>query len=192
MSTTKPALETVFANVENAPEPPSLDDRQWLTTSLTRVMDQIAQNHHECAELELPRVMDLAIKVRLRHAYMYPQLNQLFELLETIKAGMRVHMLRQEQLFPCLSTMEQAACNKTFLPADCAQTALDLICGMMTDHEKAEKLLKSIRLLTHNYQLPEDACSYYHALYQGLTGLERDMLRQLIFEKDILFPRDWK
>jgi regulator of cell morphogenesis and NO signaling len=61
---------------------------------------------------------------------------------------------------------------------------------MMTqEHDAAGALLAEIRLLSHGFTTPDDACPTYHAFFDGLQDFERDLHQHIHLENNILFPR---
>jgi regulator of cell morphogenesis and NO signaling len=50
-------------------------------------------------------------------------------------------------------------------------------------------LLAKIRLLSHDFVTPEDACPTYRAFYDGLKEFEQDLHQHIHLENNILFPR---
>jgi regulator of cell morphogenesis and NO signaling len=187
----KLSVEEVLASLENARAlPPVEEDCRWLTSSLSELTDHIVNKHHAYTRQEGPRLTALASKVRIRHGHIYPELHQLCELIDAMSSEMLTHMLKEEQvLFPRLSAMERAKQNGTALQPAFFGALINPIRHMMSDHNDTGELLKSMRALTRNYKLPEEACMSYQALYQGLTDLEKDIHRHLHLENNILFPR---
>jgi regulator of cell morphogenesis and NO signaling len=169
---------------------PGNDEQHWMTSSLSELSAHIVAQHHARAKRELPRLVALAQKVHLRHGHVHPELHQLCELVEALRSEMSPHMLKEEQvLFPRLSAMEQAARNGTALEPAFFGALINPIRHMMSDHDDTGELLRSIRRLTHDYKLPDDACMSYQALYQGLGDLEKDTHLHIHLENNILFPR---
>ena len=169
---------------------PTPEDRRWMTSSLTELAEYIVEQHHAYAKSELPRLAALAAKVHLRHGHMYPELNQIRELLEAMNAEVGSHLLKEEQvLFPRLKTIEDAAQAGLKPSPAFFGSLLNPIRHMMSDHDDTGELLRSIRTLTRDYTLPDGACMSYQALYQGLSDLERDMHQHIHLENNILFPR---
>lgn len=169
---------------------PAKDDGQWMTSSLTDLTAHIVRQHHALAKRELPRLASLVAKVHTRHGHMYPELNQVHELVETMSSEMSTHMLKEEQvLFPRITTVEQAAVNGSALEPAFFGALINPIRHMMSDHDDTGDLFRSLRELTHNYKLPDDACMSYQSLYQGLIDFEKDTHRHIHLENNILFPR---
>jgi regulator of cell morphogenesis and NO signaling len=169
---------------------PAKDDGQWMTSSLEDLTAHIVQQHHALAKRELPRLVVLVAKVHTRHGHMYPELNQVHELVETMSSEMSTHILKEEQvLFPRISTVEQAAVNGSTLEPAFFGAMINPIRHMMSDHDDTGELFRSIRELTHDYKLPDDACMSYQSLYQGLIDFEKDTHHHIHLENNILFPR---
>jgi len=59
---------------------------------------------------------------------------------------------------------------------------------MEHEHENAGQALARMRELTHNYQLPGDACMTFGTLYEALEAMERDLHEHIHLENNILFP----
>jgi regulator of cell morphogenesis and NO signaling len=60
---------------------------------------------------------------------------------------------------------------------------------MMEEHDDAGELLRAIRSVTNNFQLPSGACTSFQTLYAGLQQHEEDLHRHVHLENNILFPR---
>lgn len=169
---------------------PAEDERHWTTASLADLSAYIVEQHHAYAKRELPRLAALAAKVKARHGHLHPELHQIREIVNALHSEMCTHMLKEEQvLFPRLKVVEDAA-EAGVPPAPAFFGALiNPIRHMMNDHDDTGHLLKSLRNLTHNYRLPEDACASYRALYDGLEAFEKDVHQHIHLENNILFPR---
>ena len=59
---------------------------------------------------------------------------------------------------------------------------------MLREHDVVGDLLASLRRLANGYQTPSDGCASYHALFDGLAGLEADTHRHVHKENNLLFP----
>ncbi len=60
---------------------------------------------------------------------------------------------------------------------------------MRVEHEAAGEALETLRKTAGDYQLPDDACISYQALYQALEIFEGDLHQHIHLENNILFPR---
>ncbi len=169
---------------------PAKDERHWMTSSLADLSAYIVERHHGFAKRELRRLASLAAKVETRHGHMHPETHQIRELVDALNSEISTHMLKEEQvLFPRLKVMEDAAQAGAIAPPAFFGALINPIRHMMNDHDDAGQLLKSVRNLTHDYHLPEEACMSYQALYDGLQALEKDLHQHIHLENNILFPR---
>lgn len=178
----KLALDKVVSALTGAlADGPEFDHGKWQTAPLGQLSDHIVERHHAHAKRELPRLSALAAKVHMRHGHVHPELNQLQELVEALASEMSTHMLKEEQMFfPRVKLLENGGSLDSLREA--VQRNLE-------EHSDTGELLESIRALTHNYKLPEDACMSYKALYDGLSAFERETHWHVYLENSILFPR---
>src|SRR5437870_4247495 len=87
----------------------------------------------------------------------------------------------------------QAACSAAGITADellqLIGTVQNPIRMMMLEHETVGEKLIELRGLTIDYELPEEACTSYKALFAKLIELEADLHQHIHLENNILFPR---
>lgn len=60
---------------------------------------------------------------------------------------------------------------------------------MEAEHVSAGNAMDTIRKLTNNYVLPEDACTTFQITYKELDEFEKDLHKHVHLENNILFPR---
>ncbi|HRX81726.1 MAG TPA: hemerythrin domain-containing protein, partial [Pirellulaceae bacterium] len=63
---------------------------------------------------------------------------------------------------------------------------------MEHEHDNAGQALAQLRTITHDYEVPVDACNTYRAMLDGLRELEANMHQHVHKENNILFPRAQK
>jgi regulator of cell morphogenesis and NO signaling len=184
-------LDRVLAELSDAlVARPAPEETHWMTASLAELSTYIVKQHHEFSKRELPRLSALAEKVEQRHAHMHPELHQIRELVQDVNSEMSTHMLKEEQvLFPRLKVVEDASRAGKQPPPAFFGALINPIRHMMSDHDDTGKMIRSIRDLTSNYQIPEDACGSFRALYQGIEAFEKDLHQHIHLENNILFPR---
>ena len=56
-------------------------------------------------------------------------------------------------------------------------------------YDAAAAALRRLRTLTGDYEVPDEACNTWRALWHGLADLERAMHQHIHLENNILFPR---
>ena len=65
----------------------------------------------------------------------------------------------------------------------------EIIKELKEEHDAAGELLRQLRKVTNDYELPADACNSYRIAYGKLEELENDIFQHVHLENNILFPR---
>jgi regulator of cell morphogenesis and NO signaling len=120
----------------------------------------------------------MARKVLGVHGARDPErLSELVSVFAGLRGELEEHMAKEEQvLFPMIRQGQ-------------GKRADDPISVMEHEHESAGAALRRLRELTDNYEVPENACNTWRALWHGLAALEEAMHRHIHLENNILFPR---
>jgi len=92
-------------------------------------------------------------------------------------------------LFPYIIRLEAAVTRKSAAPRAPFGTVQNPVRMMFLEHDDAGNLVKEIRGLAANFTAPEDACTSFKALYQGLEAFEADLHLHIHLENNLLFPR---
>jgi regulator of cell morphogenesis and NO signaling len=164
--------------------------QDWQKPLLADLIAHITTTHHVFVREESPRIEALAAKVVGVHGKNHPELNQVQELFSALTAELSVHLMKEEQiLFPYVLRMEESALAGEPVPPAMFGTVVNPIRMMMQEHDGAGDALRSLRAITNDYKLPEDACISYRTLYQALQGFEVDLHQHIHLENNILFPR---
>jgi serine/threonine protein kinase len=61
--------------------------------------------------------------------------------------------------------------------------------GLEEDQDRAGSALARLRALSGGFAVPEDGCTTYRALYEGLARFERELHEHVHLENNVLFPR---
>jgi len=159
------ALKQAWSSAQT--ETPLVD---WNTESLTALADHILEKHHAFTKEQLLRLNELLQKVQRAHAEQHGELlSQLRRLFAGLDADLSEHLLKEERiLFPAINGIDAFVSGTGARPVVHCGTIENPIRQMMTEHDDAGEILVKIRKLTGNYQLPEDACQTFTALYEGL------------------------
>lgn len=167
-------LREIEAEVTSAPN----DVTRWTEAPLDDLVDHIVETFHRPLEEELPRLEFMARKVNRVHGDKSPEvLPALVDTFIRLKAELEDHMGKEEDiLFPAIKAGKGA-------------TAAGPMAVMEDEHLAAGEALARIRDLTENFQVPEDACNTWRALWHGLEALEQTMHIHIHLENNILFPR---
>jgi len=172
----------VVAELEGLQPAPAPD---WATMGPSELVDHVVAQHHVHLREELPRLSALATKVASVHGDRHPELAEVRQTFELVKADLIPHMVKEERvLFPAVKELESAATMPWF-PFGSTAGPISI---MLREHDTVGELLERLRQLTGGYRPPADGCASYAALYEGLEELERDTHLHVHKENNLLFP----
>jgi regulator of cell morphogenesis and NO signaling len=162
----------------------------WNTEPLGDVIGHIVKKHHAYVQSEIPRLLHLAEKVSSKHGPAHPETVRVNELFEALANELTMHLMKEEQiLFPYVVRMEESRIEGTPVIPSCFGTVESPIQMMVMEHDNAGEVLRELRAVTTDYKLPEDACTSFRTLYNGLLEFEADLHQHIHLENNILFPR---
>ena len=164
--------------------------KDWQKQLLADLIVHITTTHHVFVREESPRIEALAAKVVSVHGKNHPELLQVQQIFSVLAEELRVHLMKEEQmLFPYISLMEGSSLAGEPAPPAVFGTVANPVRMMMQEHDGAGDALRSLRPVTSDYTVPEDACISYRTLYEALDGYEADLHQHIHLENNILFPR---
>jgi len=162
----------------------------WQSKPLADLIAHINNTHHVFVRSECPRINALTEKVAGVHAKNHPELVQVQQVFSALGEELFLHLMKEEQvLFPYVLRMEESALAGEPAPPAMFGTVMNPIGMMMQEHDGAGEALRSLRSITSDYKLPDDACASYRALYEALQAFEADLHQHIHKENNILFPR---
>ncbi|HRO41570.1 MAG TPA: iron-sulfur cluster repair di-iron protein [Flavipsychrobacter sp.] len=160
---------------------PQLD---FNTFNLSFLADYIVNVHHGYVTQYAPIIEDLAHKVAGHHGANNPFLVEVYNKFNELRCELTTHMKKEEQiLFPSIKLLENGGTKIGF------ETINDPIFMMERDHDIAGELMRDIRQLTSDFQVPENSCNSIKMLYYKLEEFENDLLQHIHLENNILFPK---
>ena len=185
-------LKTILADLEHAlsktqATTPATD---WSAVTLTVLADHILDTHHVFTKTQLSRIDTLLARVQNAHRASHgPMLEALRRLYDPLRAELEAHLLKEEQiLFPAIIGIDGFLSWRNDRPVVPCGSVAHPIRQLEHEHDGAGATLVHLRNITHNYQLPEDACETFKALFEGLGALEADLHEHIHLENNILFP----
>lgn len=162
----------------------------WSQVPLPDVIDHIVKKHHAYCRQEQERLGTLLAKVVEVHGDRRPELKRIQSLFNPMTQELAQHLVKEEKtLFPIILEMGRASLQKAPMPRLAFGTIQYPVSMMILEHDECGRVLKEIHRLSHGYEPPDDACSSYRSLYQGLKEFEEDMHQHVYLENHILFPR---
>jgi regulator of cell morphogenesis and NO signaling len=163
------------------------DFQNW---DLGFLSDYIINTHHRYVRDNTAFITEIARKVARVHGDKHPELFEVARLFERIGNDLTLHMVKEEKiLFPFIKELAQVYNSGGMLPSANFAKISGPIQMMDAEHEQVGGDFETIRTITSNYQLPEDACSSYTILFKKLEEYESDLHRHVHLESNILFPK---
>lgn len=145
--------------------------------------DYITNVHHKYIREQGPIIEQLANKVSARHGSTHQELFDLAEGLHVLLNELYVHISKEENdLFPVI---KQLVSNER----PDVEELTRIIAYMEEEHEQAGEELRNLRALTHDYQLPPNACNSYTYLFEKIKEFENDLFQHIHLENNVLFPK---
>ncbi|HZG17619.1 MAG TPA: iron-sulfur cluster repair di-iron protein [Candidatus Bathyarchaeia archaeon] len=159
-------------------------ETDWRMVPYPELIEHIVNKHHGYLVSELPLLSQFVTKVMRVHGPEHPELVRLHHLFHQLKMELETHMIEEEQLvFPKIKEYAETG------SLDSLKLAVDTIEKLENEHSAAGELLREMREVTHDYQLPSGACRTYTVTFQKLAELEADMFQHVHLENNIMFPR---
>ena len=159
-------------------------DRNWVEAPLDELVDQIVNVHHAYLYENLPKISELTTKILRVHGEKHPELSRAHKLFHTVKMELEAHLIEEETIqYPAIN-----AYLRSNSEAD-LDKAINIINQLQDEHIGAGNILKELREVTNDYDLPSDACTTYRLTFQKLEELEADLFQHIHLENNILFPR---
>ena len=166
------------------------DARDFAAGPLSDIIRHILDTHHVYTREESARIQSLLAKVCAKHGESRPELFEVAMLFRKLDAELQPHMLKEEQvLFPYVLRLEAAAAGRAAPPFAPFGTVGNPVRMMMYEHDKAGDLLRELRTAAGDFELPDEACMSFRALYEALEAFERDLHQHIHLENNVLFPR---
>lgn len=169
---------TMAANkATQTPAVAGTDPAAWETQEPARLIAFIIERYHEPLRRDLPALIGSARLVEAKHEDDGLGPRGLAHHLEQMAIAMESHLTKEERiLFPLIVAGRGAM-------------ALMPIKVMMAEHQDHGASLLRLRVLTHDFALPDGADAEWCALYQRLQAFEIDLEQHIALENDVLFPR---
>lgn len=167
-----PAIEAELAALSDEPL-----QKDWRIAPLTEIMDYILVRYHIRHREQLAELILQATKVERVHANKSTVPAGLTNYLMLLNQDLNNHMQKEEQiLFPMIRRGMGAQ-------------AAGPISVMESEHQSAGELLEMIKQVTNNVTLPDQACTTWKTMYNGINELIDDLMNHINLEDYVLFPR---
>ncbi|WP_019639116.1 iron-sulfur cluster repair di-iron protein [Paenibacillus fonticola] len=160
------------------------NDYNWAEAESGELISHIVSKHHAYLREELPELQKYVTKVARVHGDSEPHLLEMQSLFGQLKHELLEHTDKEEaEVFPKMVNSD--------LTADAAVRAKlrEAIEALEAEHDTAGNILKQIRRITQDFEVPDHACTTYRLTYARLSELEEMTFTHVHLENNILFPR---
>lgn len=176
------AVEAVAAEIAAAAAREAPEDRVFTDAPLGALLDHIVSRYHVALREDLPRLGRMADKVAEVHGSRHPELRELADVYRGLRDELTPHLaIEEEQVFPAVRRLAE--------PGAAANDVQGALHALEEEHDRAGAALARLRALSHGFAVPEDGCTTYRALYEGLVRFERELHEHVHLENNVLFPR---
>lgn len=165
-------------------------DQELLETPLEALVGRIVKDHHELSRQEGQRLVGLAAAARDAHAERYPKLGAIAKETKLLFDELLPHLVEEEKiLFPYVEQLERAGTEGKPAPVALFATIRHVLVDMEREHEECESVMARLRSLAADYAVDETTPAEVRALYEGLDAHEKDLVRHMHLEGNVVFPR---
>lgn len=152
-------------------------EKDWRSAPLPEIIDHIIVRYHDRHREQLPELILQATKVERVHAAKASVPRGLTKYLTMLHEELTSHMMKEERiLFPMI---KQGMGSQAGGP----------VSVMESEHDEAGELLEVIKHTINNVTPPDDACTTWRALYNGINEMIDDLMNHISLENNVLFPR---
>lgn len=178
----------IATRLSTAPDPAPTDAAEidWTRRTMTELADHIEQTHHAFVRRAVERLAALVERCVAAHADERPHYPELETVIKELSDDLLEHMVREERvLFPWIRRLERP----TEIQGGPPWSVRRPIDCMIHDHDRAGEAFETIRRLTSDLAVPDDACTTERELLTLLAALERDTHLHIHKENNMLFPK---
>ncbi|HEY0461009.1 MAG TPA: iron-sulfur cluster repair di-iron protein [Pyrinomonadaceae bacterium] len=181
----------VLKELSDCLETSARSELDWVNdASLSAVIGHIVETHHRFTRDEIKNLSPLMVKVASRHGENHPELDELERLFGELCSELAPHLLKEERvLFPYIEALEDFKIKTAKIPVSCFGTVRNPVGVMMREHDTAGEILRNMREVSRDYEIPEGACPSYTALLTRLEAFEKDLHQHIHLENNVLFPK---
>jgi regulator of cell morphogenesis and NO signaling len=185
-------IENVLHDLQNASRVIRISNtipfNEWEIAFLS---DYIVKVHHQYLKQALPSIKEQLQRFVTEHKKKHPYLAEVETLFLGLQKSMMPHLVQEEEIiFPYIRQIAHAyQSNEAYASLFVRTLRKPIEENMKHEHDAQEKILKQLRILTHNYTPPEAACTSHRLVYSLLQELDDDMVQHIYLENDILFPK---
>ena len=183
-------VEWVLDTIAKEREGGGATDAELLDVPLHQVVASLVDGHHVTSRSAADRIRSLAADAA-NEAPHDPTITELRARAEKLFASLLPHLVHEEKnLFPYVRSLARAA-EQPGSPAPVAlfSSIRDVLHDMEEEHEACDLEMQAMRELTQGYAVNDATPPSVRALYEALDAHEKDLIRHMHLEGNVVFPR---
>lgn len=185
-------LESWLAGLElgtGMNEPAGVSSRDWSHETLASLVNFIIAEHHQMEHRGLVYLIARIGRAVKSHGESYPVVRRVEHLFRRLAESLRLHMSHEERdLFRQIEILEGQVHAGGEIPRH-GRTLTDRILIEFLEHDVVAEKLRTLREITHDWQLPPRAPKTLKTLWSDLRQFDRSLQRHMHLENNILYPR---
>lgn len=173
--------------LKNTPLDRSQNYSAW---ELSFLADYIVNTHHVYLKENLEQIAAYARKVAEVHGANHPETIEISRVFDVIATDMAAHLREEEEVFfPAIKRIEAARKGGKEPVTEDLATIRDTLEKLDEEHKQIGDAVHTIRALSKDYAIPDDACNTFMVTYRKLKEFEDDLHKHVHLENNILFPK---
>jgi regulator of cell morphogenesis and NO signaling len=181
------ALTRELEAVNSEPADRSQNYSSW---TLPFLADYIVNTHHVYLKENDEQIAAYARKIAGVHGAHHPEVVRIAAIFDKIATDMTVHLKEEEEVFfPAVKRADAARMAGNAPDAKDRETIRTDLLKLHREHEEIGDAVHTIRHLSKDYALPDDACNTFMLTYRMLKEFEDDLHKHVHLENNILFQK---
>jgi regulator of cell morphogenesis and NO signaling len=184
------AIADVLAALEEERAKGGETDTELLETPLVELLARIVREHHARSRDDGAKLIALSVAARDAHGKDEPALAAIAEETKHLFGKLLPHLDEEEKLlFPYVQDLERAGAAGEPAPVALFATIRHVLKDMEHEHERCEEAMARLRTLGRDYVVGDDTPAPVRELYEMLDAHEKDLIRHMHLEGNVVFPR---
>lgn len=164
--------------------------QNYTAWELPFLADYIVNTHHVYLKENDDQIAAYARKIAGVHGAHHPEVIEIASIFDKINSDMAVHLKEEEEVFfPAVKRADAAKKAGTAPEAKDLEVIKTSLANLAREHEEIGDATHTIRHLSKEYAIPDDACNTFMITYQKLKEFEDDLHKHVHLENNILFPK---
>lgn len=183
-------LVAITGELEAAGNEPVERSQNYSSWALPFLADYIVNTHHAYLKENDGQIAAYAKKIAAVHGAHHPEVIRIAAIFDKIATDMTAHLKEEEEvLFPSLKRADTARITGNTSDTKDRETIRASLLKLHREHEEIGDAVHTIRHLSNEFALPDDACNTFMVTYQKLKEFEDDLHKHVHLENNILFPK---